>query len=110
MLWAVEAPTLTPQVADSPTALEVWVDSPDSHWKGEVGPGHPDDGPASAARNIVGVAPVPGTKHEDRLMRSGHGAAGQLSLEEFGKLLVKAEWDEVEEWMDEFVDAPEPPE
>ncbi|MCH7225798.1 hypothetical protein [Haloferula sp. A504] len=30
MLWAVEAPILTPLVADSPTGLEVLVDSPES--------------------------------------------------------------------------------
>ncbi len=65
-----------------------------------VGPGHPDAGPPSAAQDIVGVAPLPGTKHEDRLMHSGHGATGRLSLDEFGKLLVKSEWDEAEGWME----------
>jgi hypothetical protein len=49
------------------------------------GAGHPDEG--------GGVAKLPGTDHQKRLMCSG----GMNSLG--SRLLVKAEWDAAEEWL-----------
>lgn len=52
-----------------------------------VGLGHPDEG--------SGPAPLPDTRHVDRLMCSGP----RRKIDGSSKLLVKAEWDEAEEWM-----------
>ena len=54
------------------------------------GAGHPDEG--------GGVAKLPGTDHQKRLMCSG----GMNSLG--SRLLVKAEWDAAEEWLENFPD------
>jgi hypothetical protein len=58
-----------------------------AHEMGHIffGFGHPDE--------KTGVAPLPGTKHEDRLMVSG----GKVSQ---GILTVKAEWDAADRWLD----------
>jgi hypothetical protein len=61
-----------------------------------VGAGHPDDG--------GGVAPLPDTPHVQRLMCSGP----RRKTDGASKLLVKAEWDEAEEWLRLFVDTPQP--
>jgi hypothetical protein len=74
-----------------------------------VGDGHPGDYSHYTDPSIIGVAPLPGTKHSDRLMYFGNvGSPLQsLDLEDRGKLLVKGEWDEAETWMNQFVDSPE---
>lgn len=55
-----------------------------------VGYGHPDE-----INGDQGVAPLPGTRHRDRLMCTGKILAQDGS----SRLLVKAEWDEAEVWM-----------
>lgn len=52
-----------------------------------VGEGHPDQDASP------GPAPLPGTKHSCRLMCSGPNSDGS------SRVLVKAEWDEAEEWL-----------
>jgi hypothetical protein len=56
--------------------------------------GHPDDG--------AGAAPLPGTDHNERLMRSG-GSKAILR----GNRLVKGEWDEAEVWLSKLPDRTE---
>ncbi|WP_367873902.1 hypothetical protein [Luteolibacter sp. Populi] len=57
------------------------------------GAGHPDQG--------GGQAPLPGTRHSDRLMVSGGG----VRRPDHGKLVVKDEWDKAEDWLVQFVDS-----
>lgn len=62
-----------------------------------VGPGHPNQEWGSQGR-----APLPGTRHSERLMRKGSASLTDP------RVLVKGEWDEADKWMRKFVDAPTP--
>ena len=53
-----------------------------------VGEGHPDK-----TTGNLGPAPLPGTRHNCRLMCSGPNSNGS------SRLLVKKEWDEAEKWL-----------
>lgn len=55
-----------------------------------IGPGHPNI-------NSGGAAPLPGTKHSDRLMWVPF--PGQTTADARRRLLVKGEWDRIEEWL-----------
>ncbi len=57
-----------------------------------MGGGHPNDG--------GGPAPLAGTHHPDRLMYSNPFHTGLLRK----RLLVKGEWDKIDEWLTEFID------
>lgn len=56
-----------------------------------VGYGHPDQ------RIQQGPAPLPGTRHSDRLMCSGRNITSK------SRILVKGEWDEAEKWLDRTI-------
>lgn len=62
-----------------------------------IGSGHPGAG----AVEDEGPAPLPGTNHSKRLMRLGSN-----NPKGFDHLLVKAEWDMIEEWLANEVDNP----
>ena len=61
----------------------------------DSGFGHPD--------KEGGKAPLPGTDRTRRLMVSGPSQGPNP-----GKLLVKTEWDRIEEWMKRIIDGPQP--
>jgi len=61
-----------------------------------VGYGHPNQ------ESNSGKAPLPGTRHVDRLMCAG------TSSNKGSRLLVKGEWDEAEKWLKPNIDTPEP--
>jgi len=56
-----------------------------------IAAGHPSDDPKEDEN---GPAPLPGTKHSERLMRDGRN-----NPKGFEHLLVKAEWDEIQRWI-----------
>jgi hypothetical protein len=55
--------------------------------------GHPDKWKAGG--DDGGVAPLPGTRHVERLMCSGH----RRRTDGTSRRIVKAEWDEAEKWL-----------
>lgn len=64
------------------------------------GAGHPSNNP----ENLQGAAPLPGTNHSKRLMRDGNN-----NPRGHDHLIVKAEWDKAEEWLEDEIDRPETP-
>lgn len=82
-----------------PGHYDVDVISTIGHEIGHVlmGYGHPDD------EDAPGPAPLVGTDRTVRLM-CGHSTR---SLED-GRLLVKSEWEAVEDWQSENIDTPQP--
>lgn len=60
-----------------------------------IADGHPDEGGGAAP-----LKGVPMSLHKERLMVSG----SKVNHSDFGKLLVKGEWDEAEKWLSDNVD------
>ena len=61
-----------------------------------VGIGQPDD------KNFPGPAPLPGSDDSRRLIVSAKGEGSNS-----GHLLVKEEWDRIEQWLQIRIDTPE---
>lgn len=63
-----------------------------------------EDHPGIKDGSNQGCAPLPGTDHSKRLMRDGNNNARGHD-----HLIVKAEWDKAEEWLEDEIDRPETP-
>ena len=83
--WIMADPSNNPKFIIPPIAQTI------AHELGHilVGPGHPDQD--------TGPAPLPSTRHLERLMVGGKAVNPQIPIT--GNRLVKAEWDAAERWM-----------